>query len=49
MEYFAGLDVSLEQTSMCIVDSEGRIVVEKRVASQPAAIAGALSSVARLP
>ena len=46
MEYFAGLDVSLEETSICIVDSEGRIVVEKRVASQPAAIAAALSSAA---
>src|SRR5512144_1125499 len=46
MEHFAGLDVSLEQTSICIVDSEGRIVVEKRVASQPASIAGALSSAA---
>ena len=44
MEYFAGLDVSLEETSICIVDSDGRIVVEKRVASQPAAIAAALSS-----
>ena len=44
MEYFAGLDVSLEETGICIVDSEGRIVVEKRVASQPAAIAAALSS-----
>ena len=44
MEYFAGLDVSLEETCICIVDSEGRIVVEKRVASQPASIAEALSS-----
>jgi hypothetical protein len=42
MEHFAGLDVSLEETS--IVDSEGRIVVEKRVASQPTSIAEALSS-----
>jgi transposase len=44
MEYFAGLDVSLEETSICLVDSEERIVVEKRVTSQPAAIAEALSS-----
>jgi transposase len=48
MEYLAGLDVSLEETSICIVDSEGRIIVEKRVASQPAAIAEALRS-AELP
>ena len=44
MEHFAGLDVSLEETSISIVDSEGRIVVEKKVASQPASIAGALNS-----
>jgi transposase len=34
----------LEETRICIVDSEGRIVVEKKVASQPASIAGALNS-----
>jgi hypothetical protein len=33
MEHFAGLGVSLEETSICIVDNEGRIVVEKRIAS----------------
>ncbi|EHH02123.1 hypothetical protein MEA186_35814 [Mesorhizobium amorphae CCNWGS0123] len=25
MKYFAGLDVSLEETSICIVDETGRI------------------------
>ena len=31
MEYFAGLDVSLEETAICIVDETGRIVREARV------------------
>ena len=42
MKYFAGLDVSLEETSICIVDSEGVIVAERKVASEPLAIAEAM-------
>jgi transposase len=42
MKYFAGLDVSLEETSICIVDGEGVIVAERKVASEPRAIAKAL-------
>jgi transposase len=38
MNYFAGLDVSLEETAICIVDDEGRIVREARVASEPDAL-----------
>ena len=38
MGYFAGLDVSLEETAICIVDDAGRIVREARVASEPAAL-----------
>ena len=33
--YFAGLDVSLEKTAVCVVDETGRIVREARVASEP--------------
>src|SRR6202035_4089893 len=36
--YFAGLDVSLEETAVCIVDDEGRIVREARAASEPEAL-----------
>jgi len=36
--YFAGLDVSLEETAICIVDDAGRIVRESRVASEPEAL-----------
>jgi transposase len=36
--YFAGLDVSLEETAICIVDDTGRIVREARAASEPEAL-----------
>ena len=42
MKYFAGLDVSLEETSICIVDETGRIVKELRAASEPDALVAAL-------
>jgi hypothetical protein len=29
MDHFAGLDVSVNETSICIVDDTGRIVFEK--------------------
>jgi transposase len=38
VKYFAGLDVSLEETSLCVVDEAGQVVREGRVASEPGAI-----------
>ena len=38
MRYFAGLDVSLEETAICVVDEAGGIVREARVASEPDAL-----------
>src|SRR5665213_3425856 len=35
MDHFAGLDVSVKETSICIVDDAGRIVREVKVASEP--------------
>jgi predicted NBD/HSP70 family sugar kinase len=35
MEHFAGLDVSVKETSVCIVDDTGRIMREVKVASEP--------------
>jgi transposase len=38
MEHFAGIDVSLERSSVCVVDATGRIVREAKVASEPEAL-----------
>ena len=42
MEHFAGLDVSVNETSICIVDGAGRIVRETKVASEPEALLAVL-------
>ncbi len=34
MDHFAGLDVSVKHTSVCIVDETGKIVREVKVASE---------------
>ena len=39
MEYYVGLDVSLKQTSICVVDQTGAVVREGVVDSDPEAIA----------
>jgi transposase len=38
VRYFAGLDVSLEETAICIIDETGAIVREARVVSEPDAL-----------
>lgn len=43
MKYYAGLDVSLEESSVCVVDGEGVIVAEAKVATEPDAIAAFLA------
>src|SRR5262249_42734549 len=35
MDHFAGLDVSVKETSVCVVDETGKIVREVKVASEP--------------
>jgi transposase len=47
MEYYVGLDVSLKQTSICVVNQTGVIVQEGLVDSDPAAIAEFVRSRAR--
>ena len=34
MEHYAGIDVSLERSSVCVVDATGRIVREAKVAER---------------
>lgn len=43
MKYYAGLDVSMEETAVCVIDAEGGIVAEAKVASEPESIAAFLS------
>jgi len=38
MDHYAGIDVSLESSSVCVVDASGRIVREAKVASEPEAL-----------
>ena len=44
MDHFAGMDVSVKETSVCIVDDTGRIVREVRVASEPEALLAVLKN-----
>jgi transposase len=40
MEHYAGIDVSLERSSVCVIDGTGKIVREAKVASEPEALVG---------
>ena len=44
MDHFAGLDVSVKETSVCIVDDTGRIVREVKVPSEPKALLKVLTN-----
>ena len=44
MDHFAGLDVSVKETSVCIVDDTGKIVREVKVASEPTALLAVLKN-----
>jgi hypothetical protein len=39
MQYYAGIDISLEQSSVCVVDAPGKIVKEAKVASDRCVLA----------
>jgi transposase len=43
MHHYAGIDVSMERSSLCVIDEKGAIVLEGTVPSHPDAIAEALS------
>ena len=42
MEYFAGLDVSVDETVICVVGDDGKVVLETAVPTDPELIAEAL-------
>jgi transposase len=44
MDHFSGLDISVKDTSVCIVDDTGKIVREVKVASEPDALLPVLTN-----
>jgi transposase len=47
MEHYAGIDVSLEYSSVCVVDANGKIVREDKVRSEPETLIGWFHSLGR--
>ena len=43
MEYFAGLDVSMEETHLCVIYRDGKVIFEARTPTARRAIAAALA------
>ena len=44
MRHYAGLDVSWEETAICIVDETGKVIRELRTASAPEALAKTMAA-----
>ena len=38
MQHYVGLDVSVKETSVCIIDEAGKVIREVKVATKPVAI-----------
>lgn len=38
MKQYAGIDVSLEYSSVCVIDADGRIIIEAKILSEPDAL-----------
>ena len=43
MQHYVGLDVSVKETSVCIVDKAGKVVREVKVATKPVPILAVLT------
>ena len=43
MQYYVGLDVSVKETSVCIIDKAGKVIREVKVATTPVAILAVLT------
>src|SRR5215207_2376858 len=44
MAYFVGLDVSVKETSVCVVDDAGKVILEQKVPTEPSDLIALLSS-----
>jgi len=44
MKHYAGLDVSVKETSVCVIDEVGKTMREAKVASEPEAILAVLTN-----
>jgi transposase len=42
MEYFVGLDLSIDETAICVVDGKGTVTLSSAVATDPEMIAEVL-------
>jgi predicted NBD/HSP70 family sugar kinase len=43
MQHYVGLDVSVKETSVCIIDKAGKVIREVKVATAPVAILAVLT------
>jgi len=48
MVHFVGLDVPVKETSVCVVDNTGKVILEQKVPTEPADIIALLSSLGRV-
>ncbi len=44
MDYYAGLDVSINETHICVVERDGAVVLEAKASSTPETIAAVLGT-----
>jgi hypothetical protein len=44
MAHFVGLDVSVKETSVCVINNAGRVILEQKVPTKPADIIALLTS-----
>jgi len=40
MRYYVGLDVSVKTTAVCIVDGDGKVIMERLLATEPESLGG---------
>jgi predicted NBD/HSP70 family sugar kinase len=44
MQHYVGLDISVKETSICIVDKAGKVIRDVKVATEPVAILAVLTA-----